>query len=253
MNFLARPLLAVALSASALFAQTGGGLSPTTEPDGPSFQAPSPNPLVNEDPNAIHQLALLKVRFGPSELDIVIELFPEQAPKTVANFVKNVENGFYKGLVFHRAIEDYLIQTGDAASRDDARRDEWGLSQEYTIPAEFTLKHRPGSVAMARRPDEVNPNKESDGTQFYIAAGNLRALNDEYTVFGQVVYGLDSVKRISRAVKDTNDTPLQRIEIVDLKITEHKGPVMQQGSKTRKVTKPEALKSPLEKLLERVW
>lgn len=255
MNFIARHLLLLALGASAAFSQTVGGLNPTTEPLPPSYQPPATTPdLSNPDPNAIHRLALMKVRFGPQVYDIVIELFPDHAPKTVANFVKNVESGFYKGLVFHRAIEDYLIQAGDSATKSDDNRDQWGLTQDYTIPGEFDLKHRPGAVAMARRPDEVNPNKESDGTQFYIAAGNLRALNGEYSVFGQVVYGLESVKRISRAVKDTNDAPLQRIEIVDMKIAEQKGPIAKPtNSKSRKTTKPEALKGPLEKFLERIW
>ena len=113
-----------------------------------------------------------------------------------------------------------------------------------------------GSVAMARRSDKVNPKHDSDGTQFYFGLGNMSALNGSYTVFGQVVSGLDVVKRISHAVTDSNDCPVARIEIKDVKISEQKGPLFSMittpHGNTRQ-SKPDALKGSLEKFIERIW
>jgi cyclophilin family peptidyl-prolyl cis-trans isomerase len=216
----------------------------------------SPAKPTKEQMNEVHTLAIMEVKFGGREHQIVFELLADKAPKTVQNFVENVQKGVYKGMAFHRAVDDYLVQTGDPASKDDGAREKWGLTQEYTIPAELSLPHVAGSVAMARRSDKVNPNRRSDGTQFYFALGNMTNLNGQYSVFGQVVSGMEDLKAMSKAVTDTNDCPLERIEIKSIKVAEQKGPLvtMSGGSGDEKrTTKPDAAKGPLEKLLERVW
>jgi cyclophilin family peptidyl-prolyl cis-trans isomerase len=219
--------------------------------------ADKPAKLTKEQMNEVHTLAVMEVEFGGSDHQIVFELLRDKAPKTVQNFIENVEKGIYPGMAFHRAVDDYLVQTGDPASKDNDARDQWGLTQEYTIPGEFALPHVSGSVAMARRGDKVNPSRKSDGTQFYFALGNMTGLNGQYTVFGQVVSGLADLKEMSQVVTDSNDCPLERVEIKKMKIVEQKGPLITMNGagsgKDRRMTKPDAAKGTLEKLLERIW
>lgn len=120
---------------------------------------------------------------------IKIKLNTEAAPKTSANFLKLVNEKFYDGLTFHRIAQDFVIQGGDP------KGDGTG-GPGYTIPAEIGLKHTKGSIAMARLGDQVNPNKESSGSQFYIALNDLPMLDGGYTVFGQVIEGMDVVAKI---------------------------------------------------------
>lgn len=123
--------------------------------------------------------------------DIVVELRADKAPKTVANFVKLAREGFYDGLTFHRVEPGLLVQGGDPAGNGTG-------GPGYDLPAEISdLKHLPGTVAMARRPDEVNPERRSSGSQFYICLTALPMLDGQYTIFGQVVEGLDVAAQIA--------------------------------------------------------
>jgi len=145
---------------------------------------------------------------------IVIELNPGAAPQTVANFKKLIQEGFYNGLAIHRAIPHYLIQVGDPLTKDDSAKSTWGTgSPGYTIPAEIKLKHQRGCVAMARLPDGRNPTRASNGSQFYIALADMAQLDGQYTVFGQVVRGIEHLDYISERTTDTNDVPLERIKV----------------------------------------
>lgn len=204
-----------------------------------------------------HLLAAMEVKIGRESGDIVFELFPKDAPKTVENFRSNVESGFYDGLAVHRAVKDYLVQTGDSASRDDSARATWGLTEERTIPGEFKRPHVVGAVAMARRGDSVNPSRKSDGSQFYFVLGNMSALDGQYTVFGEVVSGMSFLKKISRSVTDSNDCPVVRIEIKKIKIVEQAGPLVTMSAnptkKFKSTTRPDALMGPLERFINRIW
>jgi hypothetical protein len=158
-------ILAALLVAPALPAQLN------QPPPPPKAKSTSSNPLksikksettdtaagkpTKEQLNEVHTLAVMTVEFGGGEHQVVFELLGDKAPKTVQNFVDNVDRGTYSGMAFHRAVDDYLVQTGDPASKDDAAREKWGLTQESTIPGEFKLPHVSGSVAMARRGDKV--------------------------------------------------------------------------------------------------
>lgn len=209
---------------------------------------------TKEQLNEVHTVAVMVVEFGGEEHQIMFELLGKDAPQTVQNFISNAEKGIYPGMAFHRAVDDYLVQTGDPVSKDNEARDNWGLSQEYTIPGEFKLPHVTGAVAMARRGDKVNPKRQSDGTQFYFVLGNMSALNGQYTVFGQVFSGLDALKKLSRVATDSNDTPLERVEIKSLKVIEQKGPLVSLNSKGKKsIIKSEAGMNGLEKFIYRVW
>ncbi len=212
--------------------------------------------VAKEKMDETHTLAVMDISFGGDTHQIIFELLAKGAPKTVGNFISNVDKGIYKGMAFHRAVDGYLVQTGDPASKDKNARERWGLTQEYTIPGEFKLPHEIGSVAMARRSDESNPEHKSDGTQFYFALGNMSNLNGQYTVFGKIVSGLDELKQLSNVVTDSNDCPLERAEISKIRIIEQKGPLVSLSSTKNKkggTTRPESLKGPLEKILDRIW
>jgi peptidylprolyl isomerase/peptidyl-prolyl cis-trans isomerase B (cyclophilin B) len=144
-------------------------------------KAPSKAPLATDPdiPEGRH------VRVDTDEGQFLIELLPEVAPNTVANFKVLVANGFYDGLTFHRVISDFVAQGGDPLGN--------GMGGPgYTIKAEFNdAKHLRGTVAMARSSD---PN--SAGSQFYICLSPQPQLDGKYTVFGRVIEGMDVVDRI---------------------------------------------------------
>jgi cyclophilin family peptidyl-prolyl cis-trans isomerase len=204
-----------------------------------------------------HTVAVMDVKFGRESGEVMFELFPEDAPKTVENFRSNAEKGVYNGLAVHRAVKNYLVQTGDSASKDDKARETWGLTQAPGTPAEIKRPHILGAVAMARRNDKVNPDKKSDGTQFYFVLGDMSGLDGQYTVFGQVVSGLDVLRKISRVVTDSNDCPVVRVEVKKLVVYEQQGPLITMVSTgkrdLKRITKPDAMKSAFERFLERIW
>jgi peptidyl-prolyl cis-trans isomerase B (cyclophilin B) len=122
--------------------------------------------------------------------DITIELRSDVAPKTVENFVKLATDGFYDGLTFHRVIAGFVAQGGDPAGDGSG-------GPGYTIEAEISeLKHLEGTVATARQGDQVNPQRRSSGSQFYICLAPQPHLDNQYTIFGQVTAGMDTVLRI---------------------------------------------------------
>ncbi len=122
---------------------------------------------------------------------VVIELYPAVAPKTVANFEKLSKDGFYNGLTFHRVEPGFVVQGGDPQGN--------GMGGPgYDIPAEIspTEKHLRGTVAMARKGDQVNPERKSSGSQFYICLAPAPFLDGQYTIFGGVVEGMAVVDKI---------------------------------------------------------
>jgi len=123
---------------------------------------------------------------------VIIELYKEEAPKTVANFIKLSKSGFYDGLTFHRVVPDFVAQGGDPQGTGAG-------GPGYTLPAEISpnLKHVEGAVAMARLPDSANPQRRSSGSQFYICLKDVFFLDGQYTVFGQVREGMAVVKQIA--------------------------------------------------------
>ena len=130
--------------------------------------------------------------------NIVIKLADADAPKTAANFRKLVAEKFYDGTCFHRVIPGFMIQGGDPNSRDaDPSNDGIG-GPGYTVPAEIKLKHLRGSVATARQGDQVNPKRDSSGSQFFIDLAPQPSLDaGGYTVFGEVISGMETVDKIA--------------------------------------------------------
>jgi peptidyl-prolyl cis-trans isomerase A (cyclophilin A) len=148
--------------------------------------------------------------------DIVLILFNE-TPKHKENFIKLTKEGFYDGTTFHRIMEGFMIQGGDPNSKNDNPNDDGVGGPGYTIPAEFNkdLTHIRGALAAARQPDNVNPDKESSGSQFYIVDGEEGAhfLDGSYTVFGQTVSGLEVIKKIAAQAKDGRNRPFNDIKM----------------------------------------
>lgn len=153
--------------------------------------------------------ALMKTTAG----DIEIELFADKTPITVNNFVSLSKKKFYENVIFHRVIKDFMIQGGDPTGTGRG-------GPGYTLPAEIGLPHKRGSIAMARLGDEVNPKKDSSGSQFYIAHKDIPFLDGEYTVFGQVTKGLEVVDKIAEAPTGDGDMPVNPVKIESITITE---------------------------------
>ncbi len=144
-----------------------------------------------------------------SEGAIELELYPDDAPKTVENFVKLATDGFYDGVIFHRVIPDFMIQGGDPTGTGMG-----GPGYEF----EDEFNEHPvarGALAMA------NAGPNTNGSQFFIVtAGATPWLDGKHTVFGKVTSGMDVVDRISAADRDDNDRPstpitIERVELPD--------------------------------------
>jgi cyclophilin family peptidyl-prolyl cis-trans isomerase len=188
------------------------------------------------------------VVLNTTEGDIRIKLYNE-TPLHRDNFIKLVKEEYYDGVLFHRVIQNFMIQTGDPNSKNaNAGQSLGDGGPGYTIPAEFvpSLFHKKGALAAARQGDQVNPRKESSGSQFYIVQGQVlnvdqldalvRAnkhipfteeekaayttiggtphLDQNYTVFGEVIEGLDVLDKIASVETDQRNRPLSDIRII---------------------------------------
>jgi cyclophilin family peptidyl-prolyl cis-trans isomerase len=151
---------------------------------------------------------------------IKVQLYDE-TPLHKANFIKLCKSNFYDGLLFHRVIAQFMIQAGDPDSKAAVKGAMYGSGGPgYTIPAEINpkFKHIKGALAAARMGDQVNPKKESSGSQFYICHVETPFLDNEYTVFGQTIEGFEVIDKIANAQKDPSDRPLKDIKILNTKI-----------------------------------
>ena len=153
----------------------------------------------------------------------------DKTPKHRDNFVKHVSDKFYDGIRFHRVIEGFMIQTGDPLSRDTSLINKWGTGgPDYTIPAEFVsdYNHKKGALAAARKGDLANPKKASSGSQFYIVHDSLACshLDGQYTIFGEVISGLEVIDAIANVATDRYDRPYEDVIINSIK------PVIEIGS-----------------------
>lgn len=147
----------------------------------------------------------------------------EQTPKHRDNFCKLALSGFYDGILFHRVINGFMIQTGDPFTKDPSMADRYGTGGPgYTIPAEFVpeYRHIKGALAAARRGDAANPMKESSGSQFYIVQDEnaCAQLDGDYTVFGETLEGLATVDKIAAVETDLRDRPVSEVKIISIKL-----------------------------------
>jgi len=136
-----------------------------------------------------NEVAVIKTAYG----DMVIEFWPDVAPKTVENFKTLAKKGFYDGTAFHRIVKGFMIQGGDPLTKDPSKESRWGTGDPgYKIDAEFNDKpHVRGVISMARSQD---PN--SAGSQFFICLGDASFLNRQYTAFGKLIKGDDVLGKL---------------------------------------------------------
>lgn len=192
--------------------------------------------------NQPEQMVKISTPYG----DMLVKLYNE-TPLHRDNFIKLVKEGYYNDLLFHRVISDFMIQGGDPNSRNAQAGAPLGTGGPgYTIPAEFRkgLIHKKGALSAARQADQVNPQRASSGSQFYIVQGAQQTdsdlnmmgqrmgitytdaereiyktiggtpfLDQQYTVFGEVIDGLDVIDKIAAVKKDSRDRPLEDIKM----------------------------------------
>lgn len=170
-----------------------------------------------------HPIATINIKdYGT----VIAELYPEQAPNTVNNFIELSEKGFYNNLTFHRVIDDFVIQGGDPSGDGTG-------GPGYSIKGEFasngfndnTISHTDGVLSMARSMDN-----DSAGSQFFIVTGDAKYLDGQYAGFGKVVEGMDIVEQIEKLETDTSDKPTKDVVIDSITIDSN-------GYKAKKVEK----------------
>lgn len=163
-------------------------------------------------------LITLKVGKDKTPRQVAIEFHEGDAPQTVENFKKLARKRFYNGLAIHRAFPHILVQMGDPLTSGKDRTKVGTGGPGYTLAPEIRRKHSKGAVAAARLPDKINPSRVSNGSQFYICLAPMPSYDGQYTVFGDVIWGLDTLDEISALPTDSNDYPVQRVEITSVKI-----------------------------------
>ncbi|MBP1708693.1 MAG: ppiA2 [Deltaproteobacteria bacterium] len=149
--------------------------------------------------------AIIETRLGNIEL----KFFPEVAPNHVKNFLDLAKKGFYDGTTFHRVIPKFMIQGGDPNSKNPDKSKHGTGGPGYTVKAEFSDKpHKRGTLSMARA-----QNPDSAGCQFFICVADSAFLNKQYTVFGEVVSGIEVADKIVSQPRDARDNPNERVEM----------------------------------------
>ena len=141
--------------------------------------------------------------------DMVLKFFPDVAPGHVKNFTDLAKKGFYNGTTFHRVIPGFMIQGGDPNSKNPDRSMHGMGGPGHKVKAEFNSKpHKRGIVSMARSNDP-----DSAGSQFFICVADANFLDWQYTVFAEVVTGMDVADKVVSMKRDGNDNPFERIEM----------------------------------------
>lgn len=196
-----------------------------------------------KEPVGENEVGVIETNYGT----IVVRFFPDVAPITTMNFKRLATAGFYNGTTFHRVIPGFMIQGGDILSRD-ANPDNDGTGDPgYSIPAEFShLPHYRGRLSMARSQDpnsagsqffvvqrkklsqnDINNAEMRIGRQYpdsvvtnYLNRGGTPFLDDQYTVFGEVIKGMDVVDKIAQVQTDDNDKPVQPVVMEKVYVTD---------------------------------
>ncbi|MBF0567986.1 peptidylprolyl isomerase [Candidatus Magnetominusculus dajiuhuensis] len=149
--------------------------------------------------------AVIETGFGR----ISLKFYPETAPNHVNNFIELAKKGFYDGTTFHRVIPGFMIQGGDPNTKDHDKSNHGMGGPGHTVKAEFSpISHKRGILSMARA-----QHPDSAGSQFFICVADSPFLDGQYTVFGEVVEGLDVVDKIVSVPRDVRDNPKDRVEM----------------------------------------
>ena len=152
-----------------------------------------------------------KIKLETTHGDIVINLYSDM-PLTTGNFKKLVEEGFYNGILFHRVINDFMIQGGDPLTKDPGKQSLWGTGGSENIQDEFTHaggnKNDKGTISMA------NSGPNTGSSQFFINLNNNNFLDTKHPAFGKVIDGEEVVEKIAKVQTDANDRPLKEVKII---------------------------------------
>jgi cyclophilin family peptidyl-prolyl cis-trans isomerase len=218
------------------------------QPEAPAAVEPEAVQSKESQQDNSSTMVIISTAFG----DMTVKLYDE-TPQHRDNFIKLAKEGFYDGLLFHRVIAGFMIQGGDPQSKNAQPGQPLGSGGPgYTIPAEFnpTLIHKKGALSAARLGDQMNPQKASSGSQFYIVQGKTASaqelqnmsmrtgvqytpeqaaayaqvggtpfLDMQYTVFGEVVEGLDVIDKIAAVRTAPGDRPLEDVKF-SIKVVE---------------------------------
>lgn len=149
-----------------------------------------------------------KAKFTTNQGNFTIALFGDKTPKTVSNFITLAKDGFYNGLIFHRVIDQFMIQGGDP---EGTGRGGPGYQFEDEFVPDLTFA-KPGMLAMA------NSGPGTNGSQFFITVAPTEHLNNKHTIFGQVIDGGDIVVKISKVERDASDKPVNQVVINSIEI-----------------------------------
>lgn len=221
--------------------EKAGGSSATTKSEA-TAKVGSEVEKATEPAKKMGQKAVISTKYG----DMTVLLYDE-TPKHRDNFIKLVKEGFYNGTLFHRVIRDFMIQGGDPDSKGAAPGQRLGSGGPgYTIDAEINPEfiHKKGALSAARMGDQVNPEKKSSGSQFYIVQGKKVSadelnrlaprtgaiyttdqiktyqtiggtpfLDNQYTVFGEVIDGLDVIDKIAAVKTQPGDRPVEDVKM----------------------------------------
>ncbi|MDB6054309.1 MAG: peptidylprolyl isomerase [Verrucomicrobiales bacterium] len=169
-------------------------------------------------PSKSEEVAVIKTSLG----EMVVEFWPDVAPKTVENFKNLAKTNFYDGTLFHRIIKGFMIQGGDPNTKKAGMESQWGMGGPgYGVKAEFNpRKHTRGVLSMARSND---PN--SAGSQFFICLGDAGFLDGKYTAFGKVIKGDDVLEKLGNTKVGPGNTgdqqdsrPVDRVSLDSIRI-----------------------------------
>jgi len=159
-------------------------------------------------------------QFATTEGEMIIEFWPDVAPKTVENFKALARKGFYDGTCFHRIIKGFMIQGGDPLTKESSREDEWGTGGPgHTIKAEFNDRsHQRGVISMAR-----SSHPDSAGSQFFICDGDASFLDRQYTAFGKLIKGDEVLAKIAGTPVGSSRSgeqskPQTRVGVISIKV-----------------------------------
>jgi len=185
------------------------GLAVSAEDKAPTKTDKKETPVSN----TTNEVAVIKTVAG----DMVIEFWPDVAPKTVENFKTLAKKGFYDGTAFHRIIKGFMVQGGDPLTKDDTKQNRWGTGDPgYKIKAEFNERsHKRGVISMARSQDP-----DSAGSQFFICHGDPSFLDRQYTAFGKLIQGDDVLEKLATTKVGAQDRPDKRQGVESVKIVD---------------------------------
>jgi peptidyl-prolyl cis-trans isomerase B (cyclophilin B) len=164
-------------------------------------------------PIATDLVAVIQTSAG----EMVLEFWPDVAPKTVENFQTLAKKGFYNGTAFHRIIKGFMVQGGDPLTKDASAQNRWGTGDPgYKVKAEFNDRsHVRGVISMAR-----SQHPDSAGSQFFICHGNPSFLDRQYTAFGKLIRGDDVLEKLATCRTATQDRPVERQNVESITIVE---------------------------------